>query len=138
MPRKSKATSTVPPKNGAPFKLAPVEWGGYIDLRLDDDDEQTFRLWCTDFMPSLWVEFVELVGSGFKFGLSYDQEGGFYLATFTASGKELIGMENRYCLTARAPDWEEAVALLLYKHLVMMDGYWGNYRPRTGRLSQFG
>lgn len=125
-------------QTGTPVKERDVPWGGYVDLRLDEDDIEQFRVWSAAEAESFWLEFVELLGKGFKFGLSCNVEGDFYLATFTAHGDRVIGLEDRYCLTARAPGWEEAVMLLLFKHLVMARGNWGNFRPKTRKMDRFG
>lgn len=115
-----------------------VEWGGYVDIRLDEDQKTAFYLWQRDHEEEVWTDFAEIVGSGFKFGLSYDSDGDYYTATLTAAGKHLMGLENRYCMTARAPEWQTALSLLLYKHLEIAHGDWGTYKPRTGRMDNFG
>jgi len=138
MARSGKNGTSEPRKPDPVVKASDVPWGGYVDLRLDEDDKQQFAVWSEAEQQSFWLDFVELLGKGFKFGLSYDQSGDFYLTSFTAFGKELIGLQDRWCLTARAPDWETAVALLLFKHLVLAQENWGNFRPKTQRFDNFG
>jgi hypothetical protein len=138
MSRSDKRGQNGSAESKPPVKEVDVPWGGYVDIRMDDDDIAQFRVWSTAEAESFWLEFVELLGAGFKFGLSFNVEGDFYLATFTAHGDRLIGLDLRYCLTARAPSWEEAVMLLLFKHLVMARGSWGNFKPKTRKMERFG
>lgn len=115
-----------------------IDWGGFVDIRLTDGEKETFHHWHTELGDGIWGELVEVVSSGFKLGLSYDPSGDFYLATLTASGVDVIGLQDRYCLTARAPEWAMAIALLLFKHIVIARRDWGAYKPRTGRMENFG
>lgn len=115
-----------------------VEWGGFVDIRLDDTEKDTFHHWHSELGEGVWSELAETVAQGFKLGLSYDPDGDFYLATLTAAGVDVIGLQDRYCLTARAPEWGMAVALLLFKHIVIARRNWGAYKPRTGRMENFG
>jgi len=115
-----------------------VKWGGFIDIRLTEDQKAAFYVWQRENEPGMWEEFAEVVAKGFKFGLSYDAENGCYIATFTASGRAVIGLDQRYCLTARAPEWPTALSLLLYKHVEIARGDWGTYSPVTQRMANFG
>lgn len=134
----SRSRKNQPSNTGkAPSNNSP-EWGGFIDVRMEEQDKLDFGIWSEQNAEQVWVDFLDLLGSGFKFGLSYDAQGDFYLATFTAHGKELIGLDDRYCLTARAPNWETALALLVFKHLIMTRGNWGAYRPKQRQIDNFG
>lgn len=123
---------------GTPANLNDMEWGGFINVRMSDEDKTAFRFWANERDSHMWVDFQELVSRGFKFGLSYDPVGDFYLATFTAGGAALIGIDARCCLTARAPGWEESISLLIFKHEVLAKGNWGTFRPKTMRFDNFG
>jgi hypothetical protein len=138
MARSSKSGSAETHKTGTPVKASEVPWGGYVDLRLDEDDKSQFVVWSNAERQSYWLDFVELLGKGFKFGLSYVVEDDCYIASFTAYGERLIGLNDRYCLTARSPEWEEAVMLLIFKHLVMARGNWGNFKPKSRKMERFG
>lgn len=138
MPRKSNGGSS----NAANFRtrkraLEP-DWGGFIDVRISDQDKADFDVWATDNSGTMWGDFQDLLAVGFKFSLSYDPDGDFYLATFTAAGQDIIGIDLRCCLTARAPEWEVALHLLLFKHYVMAKGNWGSYHVKSGTFKNFG
>jgi hypothetical protein len=134
----SRTRKNQPSVGKAPSSNNSPEWGGFIDVRMEEQDKADFRVWSEQNGEQVWIDFLDLLGSGFKFGLSYDRQGDFYLATFTAHGRELIGLEDRYCLTARAPNWETALALLVFKHLIMTGGNWGAYRPKQRQIDNFG
>jgi len=138
MARSGKNGTSEPRKPDPVVKASDVPWGGYVDLRLDEDDKQQFAVWSEAEQQSFWLDFVELLGKGFKFGLSYVMEDDCYLASFTAHGERVIGLNDRYCLTARAPTWEQAVMLLVFKHLVMARGNWGNFKPKSRKMERFG
>lgn len=131
MPRKSS-------KNENLSNAKEIKWGGFIDIRLDEDQKAAFRVWALDNEETVWTDFAEIVSGGFKYGLSYDSENDCWIATFTASGENLMGLRDRYCLTARAPAWQTALALLVYKHVEIAHGNWGEYRPVTHRMDNFG
>jgi hypothetical protein len=78
----------------------------------------------------MWNLFTDTLAQGVRFSLSWDADNDCFTAAFTAS---VTSMEGRRCsLTARADAWETAVYLLVWKHVFLMEGDWGNYRPRTG------
>jgi hypothetical protein len=129
MPRNKGQNFTSPKKTGTPVKQDPYDWGGFIDVRLTAEDKANFAIWSEDHAASMWTEFQEEIARGFKFSLSYDPKGDFYLACFTGAGEELIGIDLRCCLTARAPEWEQSILVLLYKHQELAHGDWGSYRP---------
>lgn len=113
------------------------EWGGFLELRLTDEEKAAFAVYERDHPEDVWIKLQEWVMRGLKFSLSYDKSGDYYTATFTGSGVELVGMEQRFCLTARAPEWQQAVFLLVFKHTVLAKGDWSKYRPRTHQFSKF-
>ena len=138
MPRGKGNAASTSRTSSSLDKLEDLEWGGFINVRIDEDDKVQFEIWSEGNRSNLWVDFQEYLSRGFKFSLSYDPKGDFYLATFTAAGVKLIGIDLRCCLTARAPVWEVAIALLMFKHEVLAKGNWGNYLPSQLKFANFG
>jgi len=138
MPRGKADSASKKGKETLVSKPDDFDWGGFINVRISDEDKAAFDLWAAETESTMWVDFQELVAKGFKFSLSYDGKGDFYLATFTAAGRALIGIDLRCCLTARAPEWEVAIHLLMFKHEVMARGDWGTYKPSDLRFANFG
>lgn len=138
MPRKSRKPDAVQSETGTPVDQKNVKWGGFIELRLDEDEKAVFERWDTQDAAGHWNMLMDALGNGLKFGLSYNSENDFYLATLTGSGVASVGLLDRYCLTARAETASRAIALLLYKHFVILDGNWGSYSPRLKSADRFG
>ena len=138
MPRGKGNSTGSAQSTGTPVKVEEFDWGGFINVRIDEDDKAQYDLWAEDNDPTMWVNFQDYLGRGFKFSLAYDPKGDFYLATFTAAGTKLIGIDLRCCLTARAPKWETAISLLMFKHEVLAHGNWGSYLPSQMKFANFG
>lgn len=122
-------------KNGSNSTQAPtprdIPFGGFIDLRLDDDERADFEIYVKGFE---WNELLEVLADEIKLGISWDGTSDCYLVTFTSTKHG--GKNVRYILTARADDWVRAVALVCYKHTRLLEGDWGRFKPATGRASE--
>jgi len=114
------------------------DWGGFVNIRMDEAEKEGFHSWYAQLGSSIWLTMQEYISSGLKLSISYDADGDFYLASFTGIGKDLIGIDLRCVLTARAPEWETAIALLVYKHEVMAHCNWGDYYANGTKQSNFG
>jgi hypothetical protein len=111
-------------------------WGGYVDLKLDEDRRADFDNWFQETGQSAMAHVFDALVEGLVLGCRWDEANQCYLATFTGAG--VSNSNERYVLTARSGDFSEALALLVYKHTVLMAGDWGDFRPRTGQLRQWG
>jgi len=130
MPRKvrpSEVENAADRKPPPPSKRDEVEWGGFINLKLYKEDAAAFKEWVSHHGQEVWVELDNVVCAGLKYSLGWDSENDCYTTSFTGQG--VLSDPKRYCLTARAGTFEEATALLMYKHAVMLGGDWGNFRP---------
>lgn len=139
MPRK-KAASASNSSSAPRLPLAvhaDAPWGGYINIRLTDTQVEAYRAWAAvEGAATWWNLFTELVDTGAKIGLVYDSENECYIASLT--GRLLFEFESRYCMTARGATLEETVSLLVWKHFILAQGNYDDYRPRTGTFLRFG
>jgi len=119
----------MPRKRPTPNK--PAEWGGFIELRLTDEERTQFAQFNELFQ---WTFIDDILADEIKLGISYDTQSETYLATLTS--EKHAGTNLRCVLTARANSWEKAVSLALFKHLNLLEGDWGQYKPSTGRGSE--
>lgn len=118
----------------APAKSGEVEWGGFVNVRLSEGEKESFTVWLQEEGAYFWNLLTDTVAQGLKFGASWDADNDCFITTFTGCG--VLGDESRFCLTARAGSFEEAAALLVYKHVVVAAGDWaGHYRPVSHRES---
>lgn len=113
-------------------------WGGFIDIHLAEDEKILAKQWIEDNRADIWVSHTECMARGLKYGCVYDPESDVWLATYTGAGVEMIGLEARYCMTARGHSWEEATALLVYKETILAKGDWKPFESRMKRFEQFG
>jgi len=133
MPRrntKNQAAEVETPKRHTIVKSGEVEWGGFINLKLDVEQKAEFADWTQGDGAKAWAYLCDSVSEGLKYGLSYDSENMCFVATYTGQG--VVADERRYCLTARGSTMESATALLVYKDAVMLEKDWGRYRPSNG------
>lgn len=135
MPRGKRKADASPTRDVNASRLyycaSEAPWGGYVNLRVSEDERQDFDDWTVEEAASLGRYLETATVEGLKLSVTYDAENSSYIATFTGAGCH--GDKARYCLTARSSDLTEAINLLLYKHLVLLDGDWGAYAPSTGR-----
>lgn len=139
MPRgkKDNGKSKVDPNAGRRYYCEPeAAWGGYVDLSLDDGKRLDFTDWFQSHSPEAMQLLTDALGEGMAFGCKWDAANQCFLATFTGAG--VANSNERYVLTARSDQMAEAMALLVYKHSVLMEGDWGGYRPATRGLRQWG
>lgn len=140
MARAKKSTSNNPPPSNKPtgkyWLPSDARWGGFVNIRLDADDRDAFNVWKEMRGGDFWNIFDDLLGQGMKVGFSYDPENECYVVTFT--GRLMETTDERCCMTTRAGTFEEALALACWKHEMTGTGYYDTYRPKTGRLDNWG
>ena len=118
------------------YCAADAVWGGYIDLKLDEQRRSEFDDWFLAPTLDRAKLLQALLVDGLSFSLKYDTSSSAFLATFTGAG--VSGSNERYCLTARAGDADEATGLLLYKHYVLLSGWWGDVLVKSSKLRSWG
>jgi len=91
----------------------------FVDLNLTPDQRDRFGTWYADAQSEMGDYLLAVTTADYRIGLSYDAQNNTSIASLTGR-KEASRNANR-CLTARAPEPLEALALLLYKHFVVAD-----------------
>lgn len=133
MPRRNRgnqAQQVETPLRRPSDKSGEVEWGGFINVKLDVSQKEDFIAWLEGDGAKSWAYLCDALSEGLKFGCSWDAENTCFVATYTGQG--IVSDDKRYCLTARGATFESAVALLVYKDTVLLRRDWGLYRPSTG------
>jgi hypothetical protein len=135
--RKSPETDQSPEVTQGRYWLPnDAAWGGFINLKLDDEAKVIFGAWAEFNRDNLWVMVDDVLGAGMKLGLSYDRENSCYILTFTGA---LVGGSNeRYCMTTRASTLSEVFELAVWKHQELCGGEYGDFRPRSGKMLNWG
>jgi hypothetical protein len=122
------------PAVGRYFTPNDAEWGGFINIRITDEQKEEFQTWAAQEGERLWDYIDELLGDSMKIGMSYDRENECVIVTFTGSIPSTL-MDSRYVMTTRAGTLSECLQLAVWKHVILLRGDWGNYRPRNSGVS---
>ncbi len=115
------------------------EWGGFVPLNLTESDREEFSTWWTDNPGMVREELDNAIGSGLKFTVSYDGGNSCYIATLTGR-PDAGGVRTFTCsLSARSGTFDEAIALLVYKHYaLLLTDWWESVNQPRGNRSAFG
>jgi hypothetical protein len=115
------------------------EWGGFVPLNLSEQDREAFSEWWTDHPVVVRNELDDALGAGLKFTVSYDGGNSCYIASLTGRPDSLGVRPFTCCLSARSGTFDEAVALLMYKHgALLLQDWWELVNQPRGKRSTFG
>lgn len=93
------------------YKMRKIE---FVVIRLSKADKKPFEAYAKEVFEDWETHLLDLVGQGYKIGLSYDPSAKCYISSVTGT-EEALDNKNS-CFTSRAPDGVEAIMLSLYKH----------------------
>jgi len=94
-------------------------WGNteFVNVSLNTEQTKDFKSW----FPKQSETFTEVLGQvmvdDYKVSCNWDDNNQCFIATLT--GKPNQSVNSGKALSARSDDWWEALALVLYKHLVI-------------------
>lgn len=111
-------------------------WGGFINIRLDDEQKQAFYAWLGDAGQAVSQLTDDALGEGVKVGLAFDHPNSCYIVTYT--GALVLKSNERYVSTSRAATLPEALGLAAWKHFILCNGDYGNYKPRDSSFLSWG
>lgn len=119
------------------FLPAEAAWGGFVNIRLDDEQKNEFYVWCEANVAHYHALFADMLGEGLKASFTFDAEHGAFILALTGA---LMGSApyERFCSTSRAGSLDEVIALTVWKHVELTEGDYGNYRPRDGSFMRWG
>lgn len=123
------------PKSSA-AKPTELEWGGFINLRLTELQKNDFKIWFTDNNDTVSDRVESLLIDGFKLSIAFNADND----TFSASviGCLLVSSQKRYAVSAYAPNWWQAIALVIYKHFVIAEQKWDDFKPSKQGFDDIG
>lgn len=109
------------------------EWKGFIDFTLSDGHLEVFDNMQIDHVAT-WEQVAGLLESGYRMTHSYNGNN----KTFTAT---LIDNRNDsktagWALSAQSDEYRDAINILLYKHLIAMEGDWTEWVNPTRRAKR--
>ena len=113
------------------------QWGGFVQVSLDEAHRDEFDMWAGETGTGIYRELTDALDSGLKFTLSYDGANQCHIATLT--GRPDVSGERGFtcCLSARAGTFEDAIAVLMYKHASLLHYDWWDAvnEPKRSRFS---
>lgn len=113
------------------------EWAGFVPLDLSQEGKADFLGWFEQDTTMVWRMIEDALAEGLKFSLSYDLANQCFVASL--SGRPDVGgvIEFNAILTARSGESWEAIALVVYKHVVLLKGEWWAQlnQPKQNRMS---
>lgn len=123
-------------QHGSLFSSNEAAWGGFINIRLGEEQKQTFVAWFESSVEAIPSYVDDILGEGGKLSLSFDLPNSAYIVTLVGS---LVSNSNeRYASTSRAGSLTEALGLTVWKHFLLCDGDYGNYRPQNSTFMKWG
>lgn len=113
-------------------KLAPkadekVEFKGFVNYVLSDEDKGLYSAWDVDD-HDLFLLAAGACQQGYKMGVSFNPKNDTFVATFMCNDGN--SANAGLLLSAFAPDWYNAVKLLVFKHEVVLVGAWGDAKSQ--------
>lgn len=140
MARKRKSP-VAPPEKHVPDQQYDIPgdapWGGFINIRLDDEQRTEFYNWLEPNTVHFPAMFDDMLGEGVKASFSFDAEHDCYICSVTGA---LVGFspDTRYASTSRASTLNEVIALTVWKHFELCRGDYGNYSPKHAAFMKWG
>lgn len=132
--KKPKSPALVQPRKGE----SDDEWGGFVQCNLTPMDKALFDQWNGENHQHIDRFVDQHLGSGLKLSLVFDGANNSYIASYTGrpnTDKELC---FRCTLSARSGEYMESLALLVYKHDVVMGGDWSPYLVNGSKIPNWG
>lgn len=136
--RKTPATPEPTPLREQQYYLPnEAKWGGFINIKLDDEQKADFYSWLEANAAHFSAAFDDMLGDGLKASFSFDAEHECYICSIQGA---LVGSdpEQRYVSTSRAGSLSEVIALSVWKHVELTQGDYGNYKPKDSSFMKWG
>ena len=95
----------------------------FVDLRIHRDDEPVFTKWWQDSADDVFEYLNEIVDTSYRLTVKFDYHNACYQCSVTQSDPK--GPNAGKCMISRAPDVELAVAMTIYKIVVLTK--WGEW-----------
>jgi len=142
MPGRRKAKSNVEQvteqrqDRGVYFTDSETPWGGFVNIRLDEQQKQAFFTWLEGASGAIHQLIDDILSQQAKVSLAYDTKNQCYIVSVT--GALMLDLPDRFVSTSRAASLHEALGLTAWKHFYLCDGDYGNYKPSDGSFMSWG
>lgn len=97
---------------------------GFVNINLNLDRKQAFHSWDLGEVE-LFTLLGEVVDDLYRVSFSSANDGNAVMCALTC--RDTGSLNAGWCMTSRAPTWQEALRVALWKHMVLCDGDWSEY-----------
>jgi len=102
---------------------APIEFQGYVEIRLDTAQKEAFRQWAAE-QTDVFALVSEQTEAGYRFSLGWDDYNLAQMCSVTTKDRE--NTNAGWVLVGRGSTAERALYQALFKHLIVAKGDWLN------------
>lgn len=96
-----------------------------VSSKLTDEELLAFDQWLPKNEKNIWRTLTEILLDDIKLGVSWDAYNDCFVSSFTGKGDRQTNTGR--CLMSRSSDWQEAIAINIFKHLeIYKRGKWEN------------
>lgn len=113
------------PTSNQPRRSSPkAEWMSFVPCELREADKPAFLLWYAGDDRVIFGLLDEAIGEGLKFAITFDIRNHCYVSSLSGRPSPTQDYDWNATLTGRGSTIPEAMAVLFYKHTVIMEGDW--------------
>ena len=113
------------PESPQPRKSSPkAEWMSFVPCELREADKPAFLLWYGGDDRVIFRLLDDAIGEGLKFALTFDIRNNCYVASISGRPSPTQDYDWNATLTGRGGTIPESMAVLFYKHIVLLEGDW--------------
>jgi len=107
----------------------------WVSCELADSDKKHLKSVKVSH-EQIFSSLAQLIDDGYRLSLGYEERNdcvGVYL-----NAPKNPSVEYTMCLSARGPDIEKALTVLMYKHFEMLKGDWSGKVDKSGAIDPWG
>lgn len=97
------------------------EWNGIARIPFNVPERKKFDKWLQG-EPDVFFELGEIIAQDYKLSLSHEDRSGAVMASLSCYNPKEANY--KYTLVSRAPTVQDAIAVTVFKHLVLAEGKW--------------
>jgi len=123
-------------EQGEFFCTADAAWGGFINIRLSELQKAEFKLWYETSASEAVLILRDFLNEGGKLSITFDREHDSFVVTYT--GALMGNSRDRFAASSRAGILDEAMAIMAWKHGLLAQGDYSNWRPFGNTMEHWG
>jgi len=136
---RKKANPKIPQaeiEQGEFFCKNDAAWGGFVNIKLSELQKAEFKLWYETRADEAGILLRNFLNAGGKLSIIFDREHDSFVVTYT--GALMGNSADRFAVSSRSSDLNEALAIMAWKHDYLAEGDYGNWRPFGNTMEHWG